>query len=92
MRCQDLDLGSAFDWLCQIGLQPIRITTQIHLGSDASSVWNSVLDFQMSFCGKTSGFIEKCWQFSQAGQDYRSNNLIGQCYASLPIIIHHGAV
>ena len=55
------DLGSASDWLCRVGnlLQPIRSSTQIWVVT-RHLYGISVLIFQTSFCGETSGGVVKC--------------------------------
>ena len=61
------DLGSASDWLNQIShvAWPIRSTTQIWVEM-CHQYGISVLFFQTSFGGETSGSMAKCRLFSQA--------------------------
>ena len=61
MTYHNPDLGSASDWLCRVWnlLQPIRSSTQIWVVT-RHLYGISVLIFQTSFCGETSGGVVKC--------------------------------
>ena len=60
-------LGSASDWLCNVGnlLRPIRSTFQIWVVT-RHQYGISALISQTSFRGETSGGDSKCGLFSQA--------------------------
>ena len=56
-------------------------------GTDASSVWNFSIHFQMSFHGETSGCIAKCQLFSQSTSEHTFTCMIytPQLMASLGV-------